>query len=224
MRPESGPVFAIPPAFPFKLPATQGDFQVFCGYTGELLSFAIEETEVATDVRILSATHKNLEQLVHCGAFRQDLFYRLNVIALRLPSLHEHAEDIPELAAVILQRLSVNSGLQQAQLTPEALLALQTYPFPGNIRELENIVQRTVIMAKGETIEAGDLPQDLRGDAPLLVKHEGPELVTLETLERRHIRDVLAACDGNKTRAAEILGIDRVSLWRKVKRLGLAVE
>ena len=113
--------------------------------------------EVATDVRILSATHKNLATLVQGGAFRQDLFYRLNVIQLRLPNLREHPEDIPELVEAILDRLSRESGITRPKLTPTALAALRAYAFPGNIRELENILERAFTLCEDQVIQADDL-------------------------------------------------------------------
>jgi two-component system response regulator PilR (NtrC family) len=113
--------------------------------------------EVATDVRILSATHKNLAALVQEGAFRQDLFYRLNVIQLRLPSLREHPEDIPELVESMLDRLGQASGGIRPKLAPTALAALRAYSFPGNIRELENILERAFTLCEGEVIQADDL-------------------------------------------------------------------
>lgn len=113
--------------------------------------------EVATDVRILSATHKNLAALVQDGAFRQDLFYRLNVIQLRLPSLREHPEDIPELVTSILERLGQTSGGANPKLAPSALAALRAYSFPGNIRELENILERAFTLCEGDVIQADDL-------------------------------------------------------------------
>ncbi|OLN29781.1 Response regulator of zinc sigma-54-dependent two-component system [Desulfovibrio sp. DV] len=177
--------------------------------------------EIPVAARLLAATNKDLKGDVERGLFRADLYYRLNVITLRVPPLSGRRQDIPLLAGYFIAKYAAAMGKKLSGFSAEAVRRLMAYEYPGNIRELENIVQRTVIMAKGDVIEAGDLPQDLSGDAPLLVKHEAPPLVTLEELERRHIRDVLAACDGNKTRAAEILGIDRVSLWRKAKRLGL---
>lgn len=191
------------------------------------------QTEVATDVRILSATHKNLAHLVAHGSFRQDLFYRLNVIELRLPSLHEHAEDIPELAAVILQRLSVNSGLRAAQLTPAALAALQAYSFPGNIRELENVLERAFTLCEGQAITAEDLflaggaasPVNSNA-APQAPPNLDPSQVHdlegyLEELERSAIQAALEATRYNKTAAAEKLGISFRALRYRLKKLGL---
>lgn len=113
--------------------------------------------EVAIDVRILSASHKNLTALVRNGAFRQDLFYRLNVIELRMPSLREHPEDIPELVAAVLDRLNQQTGLPRPALAPSALLTLQRYAFPGNIRELENILERAFTLCENAVIQPDDL-------------------------------------------------------------------
>ncbi|WP_243313142.1 sigma-54-dependent transcriptional regulator [Fundidesulfovibrio agrisoli] len=177
--------------------------------------------EIDVSARILAATNKDLKTEVDHGMFRADLYYRLNVITLRVPPLSERRQDIPLLAGYFIAKYAPAMGKTVSGVSSEALRHLMAYDYPGNIRELENIVQRAVIMAKGEKLEPADLPQDLRGEAPALVKHEGPELITLEELERRHIEAVLAHEGGNKTKAAEILGIDRVSLWRKVKRYGL---
>ncbi len=113
--------------------------------------------EIAIDVRILSASHKNLATLVRNGAFRQDLFYRLNVIELRMPSLREHLDDIPELVAATFDRLSRQSGASRPMVTPSALQALQRYAFPGNIRELENILERAFTLCESGVIQPEDL-------------------------------------------------------------------
>ncbi|MBS1225181.1 MAG: putative two-component response regulator, partial [Proteobacteria bacterium] len=142
------------------------------------------QAEVPIDVRVLSASHKELTALVQSGAFRQDLFYRLNVIEMRMPSLREHPEDIPELAEAILERLSRQSGLPRARLAPSALMALRTYAFPGNIRELENILERAFTLCEEGIIQGADLllpaaaePTSLRPSPlgpPVLVADEVP--------------------------------------------------
>jgi len=177
--------------------------------------------EIPVSARILAATNKDLKAEVDLGFFRADLFYRLNVITLRVPPLSERRQDIPLLAGFFISKYAPAMGKSVKGVSAEAVRHMMAYDYPGNIRELENIVQRAVIMSRGELLEPADLPQDLRGEAPALVKHEGPELITLEELERRHIEAVLAHESGNKTRAAEILGIDRVSLWRKLKKYGV---
>jgi len=177
--------------------------------------------EIDVEARILAATNKNLKAEVDQGLFRADLYYRLNVITLRVPPLSERRQDIPLLAGYFISKYGPGVGKQLEGVSAEAVRLLMAYDYPGNIRELENIVQRAVIMAAGKHIEPADLPQDLRGEAPTLIKHAEPEMITLEDLERRHIEAVLGFCEGNKTKAAEVLGIDRVSLWRKLKRYGM---
>ena len=113
--------------------------------------------EVGVDVRILSATHKNLARLVELGSFRQDLFYRINVIELKVPPLRDRREDIPKLAGRVLERLAKDSGLPQARLEPDALKALLSYDFPGNVRELENVLERAVALCENNSIGVGDL-------------------------------------------------------------------
>ena len=145
------------------------------------------QTEVATDVRILSATHKSLAELVKQGSFRQDLFYRLNVIDLRMPSLREHPQDIPELVEAILERLSRQSGLPPPKLAPTALTALAAYAFPGNIRELENILERAFTLCEDGVIQAGGLllPGELTSIRPNPAPPPSPtpELVATERHE-----------------------------------------
>ena len=115
------------------------------------------QTEIPVDVRILSATHKDLPKLVEQADFRQDLFYRLNVIELRMPNLRERSDDIPELATIILKKLGENLSLRPPKFTPQALNALQNHPFPGNVRELENILERAFTLCEGDIIEPDDL-------------------------------------------------------------------
>ncbi len=171
--------------------------------------------------RILAATNKDLKTEVEQGMFRADLYYRLNVITLRVPPLSERREDVPLLSGFFIAKYAPPMGKEIKGISDAALRLLMAYDYPGNIRELENIVQHAVIMAKTETIEPTDLPPDLRGEAPVLMKTAGPDLSSLDDIERRHIGGVLDHCQGNKTKAADILGIDRVSLWRKLKRYGL---
>ncbi|GFK94590.1 Transcriptional regulatory protein ZraR [Fundidesulfovibrio magnetotacticus] len=177
--------------------------------------------EIPLEARVLAATNKDLKAEVELGLFRADLYYRLNVISLGVPPLSGRRQDIPLLAGYFIAKYAPAMGKAVEGFSAEAMRRLMGYDFPGNIRELENIVQRAVIMAHGAQIETGDLPLDLRGEAPSLARPQGPELITLEELERRHIEAVLEHEGGNKTKAAEILGIDRVSLWRKLKKYGV---
>lgn len=207
------------------------------------------QTEASTDVRILSATHKNLAALVQEGLFRQDLFYRLNVIGLRLPSLREHPDDIPELAAAILDRLSLHAGLPKPVLAASALTTLRGYDFPGNIRELENILERAFTLCEDSAIQAEDLllpvgepvsnhlaaPRSVAETIPVAAAlalgdgepkpGSGPVVNDLEGylegLEKAAILRALEATRHNKTAAARKLGITFKALRCRLKKLGL---
>jgi DNA-binding NtrC family response regulator len=178
--------------------------------------------DIPVDVRVIAATNKDLAAEAEAGTFRLDLFYRLNVITLRLPALAERREDIPLLARHFLIKYSEILGREVRELSAEVLDVLLRYPFPGNIRELENLMERAVVLADGTVVEPRHLPPDLQPDAPHLGASRQGGLATLEESERQHILWVLEQTAGNKSRAAEILGIDRASLWRKLKRFGMS--
>ena len=178
-------------------------------------------TEIPVDIRILAATNKELKQEVDRGTFRQDLYYRLNVITLEVPSLSERKDDIPLLSQHFLEKYSQLQGKQVEKISPEVMDILMNYAFPGNVRELENIIERGVTLADGSTMEVKHLPADLREQRFDIQRRPKTELLTLEENEKEYIDWVLTQVNGNKTRAAEILGIDRVSLWRKLKRYGM---
>ena len=165
------------------------------------------------DVRILAATNKDLPTLVKKGAFREDLFYRLNVIAIGVPPLRERGDDILLLAKHFVARFSEEAGKPLSHFSDNALHVLRNYYWPGNVRELENVVQRLVVMTDGEHIEVPDLPTLMRFSA---LRKTGFTR-TLAEMEAEYIRNVLASVSGNKTRAAEILGIDRKTLREKLK-------
>jgi len=177
-------------------------------------------TDIPVDVRVIAATNKDLAVEAETGAFRLDLYYRLNVITLRLPALAERREDIPLLARHFLLKYSELLGREVRELSPDVLDILASYPFPGNIRELENLMERAVVLAEGDIVEARHLPPDLQIDSPRLRSSRHGAMPTLEENERQHILWVLEHTGNNKSRAAEILGIDRASLWRKLKRAG----
>lgn len=177
--------------------------------------------DIPVDVRVIAATNKDLAAESEAGSFRLDLYYRLNVITLRLPALAERREDIPLLARHFLLKYSELLGREVRQLSPEVLDILAAYPFPGNIRELENLMERAVVLAEGDSVEPRHLPPDLQLDQPQLKTSRHGGLPTLEENERQHILWVLEQTGGNKSRAAEILSIDRASLWRKLKKAGL---
>jgi DNA-binding NtrC family response regulator len=179
--------------------------------------------EIPVDLRVLAATNKDLMREVKQGHFRQDLYYRLNVISLRVPPLAERKDDIPLLCRHFLQRFSEAQGKNVEEISDEAMEILMSYEFPGNIRELENIVERAVTLARDNTIEPRHLPADLQKLTLRMQRHPQREFLTLEENEKEYILWVLQKTQGNRTRAAEILAIDRASLWRKIKRYNLQV-
>jgi DNA-binding NtrC family response regulator len=165
------------------------------------------------DIRILAATNKDLLGLVESGSFRGDLYYRLNVINIAIPPLRERGDDILLLANHFNRKFSEEAGCEAPEFTDAALQALKSYSWPGNVRELENLLQRLVVMSPGATIDVADLPSLMRfsASAPTGLHR------TLAEVENEHIRNVLASVKGNKTRAAEILRIDRKTLREKLK-------
>ncbi|VAW80735.1 Type IV fimbriae expression regulatory protein PilR [hydrothermal vent metagenome] len=188
-----------------------------------------EQKENAVDVRVLSATHKNLAGLVEEGAFRQDLFYRINVIELTVPSLRQRREDIPQLAGHILERLS--PGDTGTRLGQDALETLQRYDFPGNVRELENILERAITLCDTEEIQPADLAlpklettaiDEVARNEPIPAPPEGVALEEyLENIERQAILNALEQTDNNKTAAAKRLGITFRAMRYRLKKLGL---
>ncbi|NIM28449.1 MAG: AAA domain-containing protein [Gammaproteobacteria bacterium] len=174
---------------------------------------------VKVDVRIIAATNADLEEKIRQGAFRSDLFYRLNVIAIHLPPLRDRRDDIPLLAENFLTQFAKRRGAEPKRLDEGALQALLEYDWPGNVRELENALERAVAMAPNETIGREVLPLRVieRRPAPL-VSGQPPANPPLEIIERAYIEWVLRAEGGNKTRAAEVLGIDPSTLYRKLAR------
>ena len=175
--------------------------------------------EIPVDIRIVAATNKNLKKEIEQGSFRQDLYYRLNVINLHVPPLAERKDDIPLLCYHFLNKFSESQGKKIDKISDEVMEVLLSYEFPGNIRELENIMERAVALAEGPVIEVRHLPMDLQQARFVRLKRQqAQQLVTLEENEKEYIMWVLDQVNDNKTKAAEILGIDRVSLWRKLKR------
>ena len=165
------------------------------------------------DVRIVAATNKDLLGLVNKGTFREDLFYRLNVITITMPPLRERGDDVLLLIRRFTSRFAEESGKKAFTFSNEALEVLNNYQWPGNVRELENVIQRLVVMTEGNVVSIPDLPALMRFSAPRAVGLYR----TLAEVEIEHIRNVLASVKGNKTRAAEILGIDRKTLREKLK-------
>lgn len=185
-----------------------------------------EAREETVDVRILSATHRNLAQLVAEGRFREDLFYRINVIELRVPSLRERSEDIPELAETMLARLARRMDMEPPQLDAEALRGLERYPFPGNVRELENVLERALTLCTSGVITADTikLRSALRaeGDAEAPLAPVSGDLGNqLEEMEREAIMKALEKTRYNKTAAARLLGMTFRALRYRIKKLGI---
>ncbi|MFC1774229.1 sigma-54-dependent transcriptional regulator [Pseudomonadota bacterium] len=189
-----------------------------------------EQKETPVDVRVLSATHKNLANLVDAGDFRQDLYYRINVIELQVPSLRNRREDIPELARQILAKLASDQNSTPPELQQDVIDALQRYPFPGNVRELENILERALTLSEGRNIQVDDLalrvsdtPGPADNDTPgALTPPEGVSLEDyLEDIERQAILHALEQTDNNKTAAAKLLGITFRAMRYRLKKLGL---
>jgi two-component system response regulator PilR (NtrC family) len=183
--------------------------------------------EESADVRIISATHRNLAEEVQNGKFRQDLFYRLNVIELRMPALREMREDIPLLAEAMLARQAAAAGGTASHLSAAALERLQQYDFPGNVRELENVLERALALSAGGEIQAGDLqlaptrvaPGEAAGELSGL-----PLQDRLDTVERKAILNALEQTHYNRTAAAKLLGITFRALRYRMERLGINEE
>ncbi len=184
-------------------------------------------TEEPIDVRIISATHQNLAQCVESGNFRQDLFYRLNVIALRMPALRDMREDIAEIAQTLLQHLAAGAKAPGVTLTKAAAIALAQYDFPGNVRELENILERALALANGTQIDVADLHLTPRAEETGEVDRQGgsnskwPLQEYLDKLERDAIQEAMEKTRYNKTAAARLLGITFRALRYRLERLGM---
>jgi len=176
------------------------------------------EEPISVDVRFIAATHRDLKEDVEKGHFRQDLFYRLNVITIKLPSLSNRDGDIPLLAYHFLTQKCKAMKKDVESITRESMELLCQYTWPGNIRELENVIERAVALASVPEIQVGDLPEYIRNLSVETYRRHDSEFPTLEAQEKNYIKWVLDKCNGNKTKAAKIMGIDRVSLWRKIKR------
>jgi len=186
--------------------------------------------EIAVNVRVVCATHRDLEAEVRAGRFREDLYFRLVVYPIEVPPLRARRTDIPLLVAHMLRRLRDDVGRDVSRVSPEALDAMMRYGWPGNVRELENAIHRAIVACRGDAIELADLPPVVRGLPPLPAPVAGapspatgttaPDVVpTLRDLERDAIARALAACKGNVTRAARMLGLGRATLYRRLSEL-----
>ncbi|QGJ72408.1 Transcriptional regulatory protein ZraR [Planctomycetales bacterium 10988] len=198
---------------------------------------------IRVDVRLLAATHRNLEQLIREGKFREDLFYRLNVISLWTPPLRERGDDIVELALHFLRLYSSRTGKHISRISPPALEACLQYAWPGNVRQLENAIERAVVLAEGESLSLEDFPPEiLRPSQPLTpagtsppaavrsVQNQHPAVTSsaanltnqIEAVEKQQLMDALSSCQGNKSKTARMLGIPRSTLFSKLKKHGIA--
>jgi transcriptional regulator with PAS, ATPase and Fis domain len=201
------------------------------------------EAAIRVDARVIAATNRDLREEIAAKRFREDLYYRLNVFRLHIPPLRERKEDIPYLVRYFLERQSERHGKRVGELSDQAWGLLMNYDYPGNVRELENAIERAVILGdEGETVKVWDLPPEIAdgriarlparagggggeeqgAGVPHGAEEPGYDTnLSLEDVEARHIRRVIAACGGNLTRAARRLGISRTTLWRKVRKYGI---
>ncbi len=178
--------------------------------------------EKKVQLRVIAATHQDLDLAIEEGRFRLDLYYRINVLRLEVPPLRERASDILLLANRFLAEVAGREGRSARRLAPEAQDALLAYPWPGNVRELQNVIERAVLLASASVLGLDDLPPELRPSASTPGKHPliGQD-VTIAELERQHILAVLERVDGNRSRASEVLGIPRRTLYRRLEEYGL---
>jgi transcriptional regulator with PAS, ATPase and Fis domain len=209
-------------------------------FQAKLLRFLQEKTfrrvggtvEITSNIRVLAATNRNLQDMVEQGTFRQDLLYRLRVIELRVPPLRERTQDIPLLAVFLLKKTAEELASPVADMSPDAMECLKAYSWPGNIRELRNAIERGILFSSSHVLEIESLPEEIRSiraaakpdsiqDTPLL----SPDFslpAHLETVERDIIRQALIRSQGIQARAAALLGISRSNLQYKLKKLGIA--
>lgn len=172
------------------------------------------------DIRVIAATNKDLEKLIKAGQFREDLFYRLNVVNIRLPRLADRRDDIPLLVSHFIEKFNIAFNKQIVRVAPQAMDLLNRYDYPGNVRELENIIQRAVALAESDEIRISDLPGKFQKMAKDIILQE--ELLPLEVIEKRYIQRVLEATDYNMNLSSNILAISRTTLWRRMRKLGLS--
>jgi two-component system, NtrC family, response regulator AtoC len=180
---------------------------------------------VKVDIRLISATNKNLEEEVRKGRFREDLFYRISVFPIHLPPLRERREDIPLLAEFFLKRYTEREGKSIQGFGPETLRVLLGYHWPGNVRELENVVERAVVISHGPWIVLDDLPTHIVAiGRDMLTAPEGRLPAQIDRIEEEMLRKALLECEGNVSRAAKRLGIGRATIYRKAKKFGLPIS
>ena len=198
---------------------------------GEVQPLGSNDPPDRVDVRLICATNRDLEAMAKLGTFRDDLFYRLSVMTLDLPSLRSYKDNLETLANVFLEQSAASHGKPAPRLGPEVLARLTAYDFPGNVRELKNTIEHAVILCSGDELRAEDLPRPLLAGAPTRAKTAKPAHPTLdqareswlEPLERQYLTDLLARHGGNVKTAAKAAGINTVTLYRLLKRRGLSL-
>ena len=203
------------------------------GVQGKLLRFIEEKTfrrvggtrDLTVDTRIITATNRDLEEEVRSERFREDLFYRLNVLPIELPPLRHRPSDIPVLAAHFLETFGGEFGKSVSEIAPDTMEALARHPWPGNIRELRNVVERSVLLSEGRTLTLDTLPRDLTGrtdsePAPGDLPELGPDGLDLEDLERALLREALRRSEGNRTEAGRLLGLSRHQIRSRLLKYG----
>jgi DNA-binding NtrC family response regulator len=181
------------------------------------------------DVRVIAATHQDLDQLVKSGKFREDLYYRLKVIEIQLPPLRERIDDLPDLVGHFLARFAEKNRKSVSHISNDAMALLNAYAWPGNIRELEHAIERAVAMTNTSVLFPEDFPPEIRAPGKPLAKGDvtgaplgvGGPAESLEEMEKVHILKVLQDVNYNKSKASEVLGIDRATLYRKAQRYGI---
>jgi len=191
--------------------------------TGEFRRVGDSETRRA-QVRIIAATHRNLRAAVREGRFREDLYFRIHVLHVDVPSLREHPGDIPLIAERFLASIAEREGRAEMRLSPGALAALVAYAWPGNVRELRNVIERCCILVPDAEVSLDDLPEEIRGAARSigLIRSASERQLSLAELEREYTLEVLRSAGGNKSRAAEVLGVPRRTLYRRLLEYGVA--
>jgi transcriptional regulator with PAS, ATPase and Fis domain len=178
---------------------------------------------LAVPARVIAATNADLEQAIAAGRFRRDLYFRLGVIVIAMPPLRDRRADIPLLISRFLDDAGAKAGRSRT-LSSEALDALIRYSWPGNVRELRNTIERLAVFSRGAMIEASDLPADIVASKRTPPASSAADLPTLDEVERRYVLQVLEAVGGNRTRAAEVLGVDRRTLYRMAERFGIELN
>lgn len=173
------------------------------------------------DVRIVAATHRDLKIMVKDGKFREDLFYRLNVVPIKVPALRERPDDIPLLVDSFITKFSVRHNSQVNSISPEALAVLMAHPWPGNVRELENVIERAIVLTRGERIEKAMVMDSALEEAKNSIEQLHSDRPTLEKLEERYIKLVMSEVNDKKDEAAKILGVSRRTLYRKERLYGM---